>query len=50
MHLFSTGKGDLWNRQKKQTTDKEQCPHIKKIGRTTYNAWQFISTNEQGKP
>ena len=33
----------------KQTTDKEQCPHIKKkIGRTTYNvAIHFSKTSKE---
>lgn len=32
----------------KQTMDKEQCPHIKKIGRTTYNvAIHFSKTRRE---
>jgi hypothetical protein len=44
MHLFTLGKGDLWNRQKSRQRTKIK----KKIGRTTYNvAIHFSKTSRE---
>lgn len=48
MHLFSLGKGDLWNRQKSRQWTKNNVRISKKIGRTTYNvAIHFSKTSRE---
>ena len=46
---FYVGKRRIMEQTEKQTTDKEQGPHIKKkIGRTTYNvAIHFSKTSRE---
>lgn len=50
MHLFSLGKGDLWNRQKSRQWTKNSVRISKKNRKKPPTTWQFISAKRAGKP
>lgn len=50
MHLFSLGKGDLWNRQKSRQRIKNSVRISKRKSGEPPTTWQFISAKRAGKP
>ena len=50
MHLFSLGKGDLWNRQKSRQRAKNSVRISKRKSEELPTTWQFISAKRAGKP
>lgn len=50
MHLFTLGKGDLWNRQKSRQRTKNSVRISKRKSEEPPTTWQFISAKRAGKP
>ena len=50
MHLFKSGKGDLWNRQKSRQRTKNSVRISKRKSEEPPTTWQFISAKRAGKP
>ena len=50
MHLFTLGKGELWNRQKSRQRTKNSVRISKRKSEEPPTTWQFISAKRAGKP
>ena len=50
MHLFTLGKGDLWNRQKSRQRTKNSVRISKRKSEEPPTTWQFISAKRARKP
>ena len=50
MHLFTLGKGDLWNRQKSRQRTKNSVRISKRKSEEPPTTWQFISAKQARKP